>query len=395
MRCNNVRFPCFLTMSFMPCYFIIRHVALLFITFLLSIVATAQSYTPGAGFGIESNIMAGKLIRHTQKMKGPIPDLSTAFEVNFVQQTDGRKVWQQRRHYPVWGFGFTYTNYGIDSIYGQCIAMYPNLQFPVIRTRNFEWTIRAGFGIGYVTRRYERFPDYDTLNTAIGSHVNNFTLFSTDFRYHANEHLDVQAGFNFSHVSNAALKQPNLGLNMYGAHIGIRYFPVTSRPERITRKLDPLKNRWLVQARGSMAFTGSGTVNGPMYPIYIGAVFASRRWRSNNKMYAGIDYSYHSNIEAFLRNNEIYPGEEKANSWKSAVFVGNEFLFGRVGIVLQVGYYIKEAGLRLDPYYQKLGGNFYILQQESGVFKEIFLSALLKTHKTQAELAEVGVGIGL
>lgn len=384
-----------MTTPFISCSRITRHAGLLFISCLLAVAATAQSYTPGAGFGIESNIMAGKLIKHTQKIKGPIPDLSTAFEINLVQQTDGRKAWQQRRHYPLWGFGFTYTNYGIDSIYGKCIAMYPNLQFPLIRTRNFEWTIRAGFGIGYVTRRYERFPGYDTLNTAIGSHINNFTLFSTDLRYHASEHLDVQAGFNFSHMSNAALKQPNLGLNMYGAHIGIRYFPVTSRPERIARKLAPLKNRWLVQARASIAFTESGSANGPLYPIYMGAVFASKRWRSKNKMYAGVDYSYHTNIEAFLKNNEIYPGEEKSNSWKSAVFVGNEFLFGRVGIVLQVGYYIKQAYLHLDPYYQKLGGNFYIVQQEKGPVKELFFSALLKTHKTQAELAEIGIGIGL
>jgi hypothetical protein len=380
------------------CSRITRHICFspaVIVISLFSSTVYAQSSVPGNGFGIEANMMAGKLIKHTQKIKGPIPERSAAFEINLVQQTNGSKAWQQRRHYPLWGVGFMYTDYGNDAVYGKCIGMYPNLQIPLVRGKHLEWTMRAGFGIGYVTRRFERDPGYDTLNTAIGSHVNNFTVFSTDLRYHASTHLDIQAGFNFSHMSNAALKQPNLGLNMYGAHIGIRYSPVTSKPERISQKLNPLKNRWLLQGRYSMAFTESGSANGPLYPVYMGAIFASKRWHSKNKMFIGLDYSYHTSIEAFLKNNEIYPGDEKAHSWKSAVFVGNEFLFGKVGIVLQVGYYLKEATLRQDPYYEKLGGNFYLVQKEKGFLKELFLSALLKTHKTQAELAEIGIGFGL
>ncbi|XZF13164.1 acyloxyacyl hydrolase [Chitinophagaceae bacterium MMS25-I14] len=355
--------------------------------------AAAQQQA-GAGFAVESNIIAGKVLKHTQKFRAPIPDLSTAYEINFLQQTYGKKQWQQRRKYPLVGFGFTITNYGIDSIYGKCISMYPILQLPIIRGKKLEWTFRIGFGMGYVTKRYDRIPDWDTLNNAISSHVNNFSTISTDLRYHINKHLDLQLGGNFSHISNAALKQPNLGINMYGAHIGLRYFPVTSKPEKIHEELPKLKNRWLFQARLGLAFNQAGFTDGPMYPIYLASAFVSRRWHSNNKMFAGIDYSYHTNIYAFQRNNEINVGNEAANSWKSAVFVGNEFLMGRVGIVLQVGYYIKEAALRLDPYYEKIGGNLYLIQRENGPLKELCVSAFLKTHKAQAELAEMGLGFG-
>ena len=75
--------------------------------------------------------------------------------------------------------------------------------------------------------------------------------------------------------------------------------------------------------------------------------------------------------------------------------IGNEFLLGRVGIMLQIGVYLKEGALPVDKYYEKLGCNFYVVQRETGPIKELFLSILLKTHKTQAELAEVGLGIGL
>lgn len=355
---------------------------------------SAQQPQKAAGFGVETNFMAGKIIKHTEKIIGPIPAFSQAFEVSLLQQTDGRKDWQQRRHYPLVGFGMAVTNYGIDSIYGKCISIFPHLQVPIIRGKKLEWTLRAGFGIGYVTKRFSRAPSWDTLNTAIGSHINNYTTFTTDLRYHINQHWDVQFGGNFSHISNAAFRSPNLGINMAGAHVGLRYFPVTRTPKRIERLLPKLSNRWLVQARLGISANEYGTGDGPLYPIYIASLYASRRYAGRNKMFAGIDYSYHESVYAFLRNNEIWKGEERAHSWKSSVFIGNEFLIGRVGLVLQVGVYLRQAALTFKPYYEKLGGNFYLVKAEHGLLKEAFVSILLKTHLEQAEYAEIGIGVG-
>jgi hypothetical protein len=354
----------------------------------------AQVNKPWAGFGIEANYIRGGVIKHTSKFKADVPKNSSNIEVNLIKETYGKKDWEQRRRYPVFGFGISYTNYGMDSIYGKCISIYPNLQLTLVKYKNFEWTFKAGFGLGYATRKYERSPIWDTLNTAIGSHFNNYTLFATDLRYRINPHLDIQVGGSFSHMSNAAFRQPNLGLNMYGAHIGLRYFPVSSRPTRIERDLQPLKNRWLLQARFGMSGTELGLADGPMFPVYLGSLFVSKRYASRNKVFAGVDYSYHQHVYAFLRNNEILVGQERANSWKSAVFLGNEFLFGRVGILFQVGWYIKQAYLKQDKYYEKLGGNLYLVQREKGFLKELSASVLLKTHKTQAELVEVGLGVG-
>ena len=345
------------------------------------------------GSGIETNLMYGKVISHTKKFIKQIPDHSSLLEINYVKQTNGSKPWQQRRKYPLVGFAFLYTNYGIDSIYGRCFSIIPNLQIPVIRGKNIEWTIKAGFGLGYVTKRYERYPGWDTLNTAIGSHVNNNTYFMTDVRYHVDKHWDIQAGFHFTHLSNAAYRQPNLGINMYGAHIGVRYFPVTAAPQKISQELEALKNRVLVQARLGISATEVGPADGPLYPIYLSSLYASKRYAGKIKILAGIDYSYHENIYAFLQNNEISVGEEKANSWKSSIFLGHEFLIGHVGILFQLGFYVKNPVVK-DVLYQKLGGNLYLIQSEKGLLKELFLSGLLKTHKEQAELVEVGLGVG-
>jgi hypothetical protein len=349
---------------------------------------------PWAGFGTEVNVFAGKVFKHEAKFRLPIPALSMGVDVDFLLHTYGKKTWEQYRKYPTIGLGITYTNYGIDSIYGQCVGIYPNLTIPIIRGKNIEWTLRLGDGIGYVTKHFRRVKPIDTINGAIGSNVNDFAYFSTDLRYHINNHWDVQVGGNFTHISDASFAKPNLGVNLYAAHVGLAYYPVTSRPARIARERVHLKNRYLAQARLGMAFVSNEAPGGPRYPVYLTSAYVSRRWKNVNKMFAGIDYSYHSEIYAFLRNNEIFPGTEMQHSWKSAAFFGNEFLIGRVGVILQIGIYIKEAELRQDPFYEKVGGHYYFVQKEKGPVKEFFFMAYLKTHRTVAELGEFGIGFG-
>jgi hypothetical protein len=348
----------------------------------------------GAGFGIETNAIAGKVFKHTAKFTLPIPSLSTAYEANFIWKTCGRKSWQQRAHFPVWGIGITYTDYGIDKVYGRAIGIYPNLQIPIIRGEKFEWTIRAGMGIGNITKHYSRAPDWDTLNDAIGSNLNNFSLFMTDIRYRLNKHLELQAGMNFSHISNGTYRQPNLGINMYGGHIGLRYFPVDAYPVCTIKDMKPLPNRWLLEGRFSTGLTQSSSADGPEYHVYLATLYVSRRFRSKNKWYAGVDYSYHQDIYAFLKNNEIEPGHEAQYSWKSAVLGGVEWGVGCVGIIAQMGVYVHQAYLKQDLYYEKLGMHIYLVRNEKGPLKELFLSALLKTHKAVAEVAEFGIGMG-
>ena len=354
----------------------------------------AQEVQQWSGFGIEANPIAGKVIKHEKKFTLPIPALTTGLDINLLSQTYGKKEWQQRRRYPVIGIGFSYIHYGIDSIYGSCFGMYPNITLPLLSGKNLEWTLRLGDGIGYITKTYHRTAQVDTINVAIGSHINDFAMIMTDLRYHINRHLDMQIGADITHISDGSYRKPNLGINMIGAHIGVRYSPVTSRSPHIVRQLQPLKNRWLLEMRGTMALVSSYTPGGPRYPVYLATAYASRRWLSKNKLFGGIDYSYHENIYAYLRNNGLEPGNEARNSYKSAIIAGNEFLLGRLGIVLQAGVYLKQAYIKQDPVYEKIGGNYYFVQKEDGPIKEFFLCVFVKTDLSVAELGEAGFGIG-
>ena len=371
-----------------------RFLFFIFLCVIFVIGANAQDAGSNQGFGLEVNEFAGHVIKHTAKFELPIPSLTTGTDVNFVWKTYGKREWHQRRRYPTIGLGIAYTNYGIDSIYGRCISFFPNITFPLIAGRKIEWTMRIGDGMGYVTRHYSRFNPFDTINNAIGSHINDYASFATDLRYHVNDHWDIQAGLNFSHISNASYQQPNLGINLAGGHVGLRYFPVTANPKYIIRDLKSLNNRWGFAINAGLAFNQPPPYGGPSYPVYLTSAFVTKKWISKNKLFGGVDYSYHESIAAFLRNNSIYTGSEWKHSYKSAVFAGNEFLLGRLGVVLQLGFYIKNAALSQGVYYEKLGTNLYLSHKETGFVKDVFLCGFLKVHAFVAELAEFGFGVG-
>jgi len=359
----------------------------------ISSASFSQEQEKWSGTGIDANLLLGKMIKHTSKFTGVLPRQSYALQLNFVKQTYGQKEWHQRRNFPQICLGFVFVDYNMPQVYGSVIGVFPNVQIPLVKWKKLEWVMNAGMGLGYATKPYERLPKPNLENVAIGGHWNNVSPFSTDVRWQINQHLEVQTGMNFIHVSNASLQQPNLGINLWAAHVGIRYFPITNNPKKIYKKLKPLNNRWLFSGRYSMAFYEKNPADGPLYPVYMAAVFASKRYWGKNKVYGGLDYTYNSGMYVFLKSIEDQQGKEKLASTQVAAFVGNEFLVGRLGVVFQLGVYLKELHDSHEILYQKVGGNFYFYKSEKGILKEAYGTVLLKTHKAVAEFAEIGVGL--
>lgn len=355
----------------------------------------AQGPLQWPGFGVEANLWGNRMIRHTSTFTGPLSSFTSALEINLIKKTFGQKDWQIRRKFPQPGLGLIYINYHVPDVYGELVGIYPNITLPLIRRKNLELSFRAGMGVGYFTRPYARTPVPNLKNVAIGGHFNNVSPFSLDARISLNRHWDVQAGFNFAHVSNAAFQQPNLGINIWGAHVGMRYFPVTSKPEKIQRLPIRLSDRWLLQARAGMAFVERQPANGPLYPTYMTALFASKRYLSKNKIALGLDYAYLTDMYVFLKAIGAHTGREKTHAYQLAAFAGHEFIYGRVGLLFQAGVYLKEPYGQKNRLYQKLGGNFYVLQRETGLLKEVFFGAYLKTHLFVAERFEMNIGIGI
>ena len=200
-----------------------RKIGLLIGSFFMLQIAFAQGNWKT--YGVEFNAMEARVFKHTAAFKAPLPAASQLMELHLLHKTQGAQAWHALRHFPQIGIGFTYTNYGLDSVYGRGYSLYPTIQYQLAHKKAWSWTYRMGLGAGYLTKKFERYNTWDTLNNMIGSGFNIYFMAATDLRFTLNPQWDIQAGLQFSHFSNAATLKPNLGINSYGFHVGVRFFP--------------------------------------------------------------------------------------------------------------------------------------------------------------------------
>jgi hypothetical protein len=346
------------------------------------------------GVGVEANYFHSNMMRHSKKITAPLAKDTRTFELSLTKKFRGTKDWHLRRNYPEAGIGAFYLDYNNREIYGAVFAIVPHLRFRVIAKEKFSWTLRAGLGIGYVTNPYQRVPKLNLDNETIGGYINNFSPLQTDLRYVINNHLEFQAGAHLLHVSNASFRRPNFGINIWGIHAGLRYFPISNKPEKIERALPELPNRILFYTKASIAFVEKDMPDGGLNRVYNGGIFATKRYLGKNKIILGADYTYNTAVYAAIKYNFRHKGKENRWSSQSSIFLGNEFEFNHFGIVLQAGVYLMRYDQQTDRFYQKLGGNFYWFKRETGLLKEGLCSVLLKTHQNRAELLELGMALG-
>lgn len=356
----------------------------------------AQKFGPWwQGVGFEANYFHSDMLRHTSNITAALAENTASFELSIVKKYHGQKDWEIRRNYPEGGVGLIFVNYRKNDLYGKVFGIFPHLRLRLLTLKNFSWSVRVAMGVGYVTKPYERVPDPNLENATIGSKWNNISPLQTDLRYRLNDHLEFQGGIHLLHVSNAAFRKPNLGINIWGIQAGLRYFPISNNPERIEREVPRLRNRFVFYGKGSIAFIEKYMPDGGLHRIYNGGLFTTYRYRGTNKIIFGVDYTFNTALYAEMKYNERNVGEEAKHSYQITTFAGHEFLFKNFGLVMQVGAYLKQMDIHYDKFYQKLGGNFYVMQREEGFIKEMLFSAYLKTHLNKAELFELGFSLGI
>ena len=162
-----------------------------------------------------------------------------AFEASLYQHTFGENYWEADYTYPYIGVTFYHANFGfnfennhlLDSL-GSVFALYPFINYPLTPNENSQLTFKLGVGLGYLTRHFENFDNYQ--NYSIGSNLNAAVNLSFECRQRITRRLMSVASFGLTHFSNGSTKLPNYGLNTFSFAWGLAYY---LRPPRVD--LDP------------------------------------------------------------------------------------------------------------------------------------------------------------
>ena len=380
-------------------------------------------------------------------------------DLRIGRQTDGRLKWERDFNYLSYGAFLRFEKNNVDSIQfkyrdengyeretyhralGDCYSLggFINGHFYRGKYWSLDYDIMGGFS--FWTKHGDEF---------IGSVANVHLAIDVGPTFMIEDNFDITLRYQFSHSSNAALRLPNCGINVFSWVVGLRYHPL-GRPELVPKEkprpkfekstaIFATESVGLLQTNESMRSyqTADGTMVDDMpneRPYYFANViqigvhrqFHSKfsydvaldfGWTGETKrMYEKAHQMYNDGHEYFLGDDAIPLMEYSfARGMHLAPSVMFEINFNRFAFCLGGAYYLwhgiyygtdqkKTWGLAessesnfentyLPPcyrtFYGRLGFKYYL-----GKDRNMFVGSFMKVHSAVIDYAEFTFGINL
>jgi hypothetical protein len=339
---------------------------------------------------VEGRIYYGWTLDHHIEIT-PYKKHYAAYEVSFQKATYGRTRWEYMYNYPLIGISYWYSDLGNTKALGAAHAVFPYINFPLLSRSGFNIYFRLGVGLGYLTKKYDRYSNYENL--AIGSHINGNVNLLFEARWRMGSRFVGAGGVSLVHFSNGGIKQPNYGLNMPGVNLALAY--------RISRE-NPYMKKKLLPELYKFEFDGKRFLNldldlafgvkdmqsmfGSGNKYLVTAFWGNMLWPLGYKgrLGWGFDISYDGSDEKTLElQGTTY--EHKIQLVKTGVNAAYELAFSRMAIMLNLGWQLTGLDKRDGYIYEKLALRF-------GITKNLYTALTLKANYGKADFITLGVG---
>lgn len=225
--------------------------------------------------------------------------------------------------------------------------------------------------MSWVEKTFDLKNNYQSL--AIGSHLNaNVVLrFEKDFIINKKQYL--YAGFGLDHISNAAFKMPNLGLNFISLRLGYNFCTESNKIDTI---FDEIKYKSNLNFQINFA-SGIKENNDFLQKKYIIHEFSTQlgyRKGDKSNIISGLDFLYNPSVE-FFTNKKIQLGS----------YVGHLLHLDKLKIGVIMGAYIFNKKFKNENLYHKIFVEYDFNNKING-------RLTLKSHWAKADFLGIGIG---
>lgn len=314
-----------------------------------------------------------------------------AFELSVFKATYGKTRWEYMYNYPFVGLAYWYSDLGNTRWLGSAHAIFPYVNFPLIKQDIFTFSFRLGFGLGYLTKPYHRIENYKNL--AIGSHMNGAVNLMFEARWKAGPKLMVAGGVSLTHFSNGTVKTPNYGLNIPSVNLAFAYRLTRENPY-LRSKLYPRLESFEFDGKKRIWFDVSvgGAVKDMQSQLGVGNRFGvitifgnvMKQISYKSKLGLGLDLSYDDSDIVILEQRGHTP-EGLFKVMKSGVTVAYELSFADAAIMLNAGSYLGGQEKSDGDVYEKIAIRYQLTD-------EIFATLMLKAHYARADFVALCIG---
>ena len=374
-----------------------RFSSVCFLFFLIAVFLGFSDVLPAQNsldnWSVGANVCYGKFFKHSKKQIFQVNNPATGFSLDFMNQSTGKAMWAKQHKLPRAGLGFIYLNYGAPDTLGKAIGFYPQIDTWLLRTPRFTLYTRMTFGVAYLTKRYDRITN--PRNTAIGSHINNYTTIGLSAEYQLTNHLALRAAAHFAHSSNGKLRVPNLGLNTGFLNLGLNYrFSADLPLDTIALPKDYVySQKPLFGLRASIGIKEANVANGPFYYVWMLTPHVIFPRNEKHQWEAGAEFTFDGEArEAYLNGEGFGSTNTSIKPWSASVYGGHEFLFGRIGFVSQLHWYLFPFMQPKNEFYTLIGGKIYLNDFHKHPRNQFYTGIFLKSHYTVAQYPSVILG---
>ena len=357
---------------------------------LIPLVSDAQAHRPKSKLNLnaEFKLHYGFLWSHhleLDRFQAHYP----AFEFSIQKQTWGRHRWESEYAYPLIGVSVWYSGLGGFEEIGSVVAVYPFINFPLVRDQVQSFNFRLGLGLGYLTNRFDRLENYK--NFAIGSHLNVAGSLYFEYRRIWGRMVSLSVGMGLTHFSNGSIKTPNYGLNILTANLGISIFLGRPNPlgsSMILPELYPFEFDGRRYLEANFAFS-LGTKDmtqqlGQRFMVYLLTANLMKRVSYKSKVGVGLDVSYDASDKSIL----AWRGDPVDNEWqvfRPGFNLAYELMISRLSFLFQYGFHLAGKERKEGDMYQRLTIKFLLSEH-------FFANIALNSHFGKADYIGFGVG---
>lgn len=339
---------------------------------------------------VESRVYYGWTLDHHIEMT-PYKRHYPAFEISVLKATFGNTRWEYMYNYPYIGLSYWYSGLGNTGVLGAAHAVFPFIDFPLLRSQDQNLFFRLGVGLGWMTNPYDRYDNFENL--AIGSHINGAVNLMFEYKQRLGPKLIGSFGLSLMHFSNGSIKTPNYGLNIPGVNLALAYRLSRENPYLRSREQPRLylyemagKRSLILDVNLGMGVKDMQSTLGVGNRYFVGTAYSNLLFPVSYKSMFGLgmDISYDGSDPVVLEGKGITP-EHTIHVVKTGVNAAYEMSFSRMSIMLNLGSYL--SGLdKSDGYiYEKLALRYHFSDQ-------LFGSLTLKAHYARADFIAFGIG---
>lgn len=328
----------------------------------------------------------GFIIPHSKSIAAISNSNPWGIEADLAWQLMRERIWKHCYCYPRTGISLNYFNFSFPEVLGHSVALYPYIE-PYIRPQHkISVSFRFGIGPAWVTRIYD--PVTNPENLFFSYRLSFIAMLNTAVNIRLTDRVSARAAFNYNHISNGGLKEPNKGMNFPMLNAGLDYsisevsFP--HRAKDTMRVLYPDKS-WLdAYILGTIKNTEQGGDRN--YPVFGAGIYYNYLIARILALNLGTewisDYSIREKIDREY-NNE--PGAAPDHN-RMAMLAGFDLLFGRFSFVHQWGIYYYAPYPAFQRVYQRYGLNLRFTDR-------FYIGINIKSHAHVADLLDVRLGI--